>query len=247
MPEGPSLVIAREAMQDFVGKKVLAATGNVKTFDPSLLKNKKLTSIRTWGKHLLLGFGEKLTVRIHFLMFGTYRVNEQKESPARLALEFAKGKELNFYTCAVRLLEAPADEVYDWTADVMNESFDPAKALKKLKANPEMLACDALLNQEIFSGVGNIIKNEVLFRIKVHPESKVGLMPLKKQKELVKEAVNYAYDFLEWKKEFKLREHWLAHTKRTCPRDNIPFSKGHLGKTDRRSFWCEKCQVLYTD
>ncbi|HRO68823.1 MAG TPA: hypothetical protein PK951_00545 [Chitinophagaceae bacterium] len=44
------------------------------------------------------------------------------------------------------------------------------------------MVCDALLDQEIFSGVGNIIKNEVLYRIRVHPESLIGDIPLKKDK-----------------------------------------------------------------
>ena len=55
----------------------------------------------------------------------------------------------------------------------------------------------------------------------------------------------YSFDFYEWKKAYVLRKHWLAHTKRICPRCDIPFSKGHLGKTMRRSFYCENCQVLY--
>ncbi|RYY72807.1 MAG: endonuclease, partial [Comamonadaceae bacterium] len=93
-------------------------------------------------------------------------------------------------------------------------------------------------------GVGNIIKNEVLFRIRVHPLSTLGALPDDKLRELVREARNYCFDFLEWKKAFVLRKHWLAHTKRTCPRCHIPFHKGHLGLTDRRSFWCEGCQVL---
>ncbi|MEO5649944.1 MAG: hypothetical protein ABIR03_08480 [Ginsengibacter sp.] len=40
----------------------------------------------------------------------------------------------------------------------------------KLKKISETLACDALLNHNIFTGVGNIIKNEVLFRIHLHPK-----------------------------------------------------------------------------
>lgn len=40
-----------------------------------------------------------------------------------------------------------------------------------------MVACDALLNQDLFAGSGNIIKNEVLFRIGVHPWSTLGALP----------------------------------------------------------------------
>jgi len=63
-----------------------------------------------------------------------------------------------------------------------------------------MLACDALLDQHIFSGSGNIIKNEVLFRTRIHPLSLVSKLPTKKLTELIKETHNYAFDFLEWKK-----------------------------------------------
>ena len=63
--------------------------------------------------------------------------------------------------------------------------------------------------------------------------------------QLVDEARRYSFDFLEWKKAYVLRKHWLAHTKRTCPRCAIPFVKAHLGRTQRRSFFCERCQRRY--
>ena len=243
MPEGPSIVILKEAVQAFKGKKVTEVSGSTKKFDISKLKGKKITDFKSWGKHFLICF-PKFTVRIHFLLFGTYRINEQKDATPRLHLQFSKG-ELNFYACALELIEQPLDEVYDWTADVMNEHWDADQAMKKLKANPKMLACDALLDQHIFAGSGNIIKNEVLFRIGVHPLSYIGKLPPAKKKQLIAEAVNYSFDFLEWKKKFELKKHWLAHTKRTCPRDHIPLKKEYLGKTNRRTFYCDVCQKLY--
>ena len=93
--------------------------------------------------------------------------------------------------------------------------------------------------------MGNIIKNEVLFRIRVHPLSTVGALPAAKLRELVAQARQYSFDFYEWKKQYVLKKHWLAHTKRTCPRCDIPFTKAHLGRTRRRSFFCENCQVRY--
>src|SRR5690606_37043376 len=184
------------------------------------------------------------SVRIHFLLFGSYRINESKESSPRLRLLFKEG-ELNFYACSVKFIEGDPGETYDWTSDVMNDLWDAKAAKKKIKQIPEALVCDVLLNQDIFSGVGNIIKNEVLFRIFLHPESQVGNLPLNKLNELIKEARNYSFDFLEWKKQYVLKKHWLAHTKKICPRCDIPFIKKHCGKTNRRSFFCTNCQVLY--
>jgi endonuclease VIII len=62
---------------------------------------------------------------------------------------------------------------------------------------------------------------------------------------MVNEACIYSYDFLEWKKAFVLKKHWLVHTKKTCPRCNIPITKEYIGKTNRRTFYCNNCQVLY--
>jgi endonuclease VIII len=242
MPEGPSLLIARVAMLMFKGKKIITVSGNSK-IDQTGLPKKKLNDIKTWGKHLLLCFNG-FTIRIHFLMFGTYRVNERKDAVPRLSLKFSNG-ELNFYTCSVKYIEGSLDEIYDWTADVLNDQWDPKSARKKLKAMPSALVTDVLLDQDIFSGVGNIIKNEVLYRIRVHPANMVGALPPAKLTELINQARKYSFDFLEWKKQYVLKKHWLVHTKKTCKRDGNKIIKEYLGKTKRRTFYCSECQKIY--
>ncbi|MEP6747250.1 MAG: DNA-formamidopyrimidine glycosylase family protein [Bacteroidota bacterium] len=242
MPEGPSIVILKEAIARFNRKKILHVTGNAK-IDLKRMEGKTIRSIRSWGKHLLIGF-DGFFIRIHLLMFGTYRINETKTTPLRLGLKF-KNDELNFYTCAIKMIEGDPDETYDWTADVMNDAWDEKKALKKLKSQGDELICDALLDQDIFSGVGNIIKNEILFNTFIHPESKVGEIPKAKMKELMKEAVRYSFDFLKWKKAFELKKHWLAYGKKICPRCKIKLHKEYPGKRKRRSFFCNNCQKLY--
>lgn len=247
MPEGPSIVILREAIEaaGLPGQTVKTAHGNAK-IDHERLAHRRLMAVRSWGKHTLLDFGDDLTVRIHLLMFGTYRINEGKaDAVPRLALQFEGGEQLNFYTCSVQFIEQPLEEIYDWRTDVMSDQWDAALARKKLRAQPETLACDAILDQSVFSGAGNIFKNEVLFRIRVHPLSTLGTLPSGKLHELVDETHHYGEQFLAWKRAGVLKKNWLAHTKRTCPRCDIPFSKAKLGKGQRRSFFCENCQVRY--
>jgi len=84
-----------------------------------------------------------------------------------------------------------------------------------------------------------------LYRIRIHPKSKLGKLPAGKLNELVKEARNYSFDFLKWKKAYELKKHWLAHTKKTCHRCDLPIKKEYMGKTNRRTFFCANCQVLY--
>lgn len=243
MPEGPSIVILREQAADFTGQTIERAEGNAK-LDKARLVGQSVRSFRSWGKHFLIEL-EDVSLRIHLLLFGSYRINERKESAPRLSLGFAKG-ELNFYGCSVQPIEGPLDDAYDWSVDVMADSWTPRAALKRLREHPRMLACDALLDQTLFAGSGNIIKNEVLFRIRVHPLSMIGDMPAAKQRELVREAREYSFDFLQWKREGTLKAHWLAHTRSTCPRCKIPFSRAKaLGRSKRRAFFCERCQKRY--
>jgi endonuclease-8 len=242
MPEGPSIILLKESVQAFKGKKLAEISGNTKVDFTSLL-TQKITGFKSFGKNFFICF-KKASIKIHFMLFGSYRVNDKKETNPRLSLRFEKG-ELNFYACSVKLVEGDLDKLYDWTADVMNENWNPAKARKKLKAIPKTLVCDALLDQTIFAGVGNIIKNEVLFRIKVHPKTKVGNLTSGKMTELITEARQYSFDFLEWKRQYVLKKHWLVHTKKICPRDGSRIVKEYLGKTNRRTFYCNSCQKRY--
>ncbi|MDQ3551398.1 MAG: endonuclease, partial [Bacteroidota bacterium] len=75
MPEGPSLVILKEEVKSFEGKKVLVVEGNSKQ-PIEKIQGKKLVEILTWGKHLILRF-PKFSVRIHFMLFGKAAVNEK--------------------------------------------------------------------------------------------------------------------------------------------------------------------------
>lgn len=177
-------------------------------------------------------------------MFGTYRINEKKAQPVRLNIRFKKG-EINLYSCSVKILEGDVTDHYDFSTDVMNDDWDAKKTKEKLKAVPDKLICDALLEQDIFSGVGNIIKNEVLYRVRVHPESIVKKIPALKIKKLVEEARNYSFEFLAWKRNYELKKHWLAHIKKTCLRCDLPIIKKYTGVKKRRSFFCVKCQKLY--
>lgn len=244
MPEGPSIVILKEALQPFKGKKITLASGNAK-IDMDAISSATIKDFKSWGKQFFIILKDH-AIRIHLLMFGSYSINEQTkpDRSLRLRLEFEKGA-IYFYTCSVRLVELSFLESYDWSADVMSDDWNAAAAKKKLKAKPEMLVCDALLDQDIFSGSGNIIKNEVMFRIRVHPLSRVGQLPPKKLKQLIDETRNYSFDFYNWKKQFVLRKHWLMHTKKKCTACGGAILLQHLGNTNRRTFYCEHCQKLY--
>jgi endonuclease VIII len=242
MPEGPSIVILREELSAFTGKRILGVFGNAKA-DLPRLRNKKILSLKSWGKHFLVCFNG-FYLRVHFLLFGSYRINERRDISPRLSIRTRAG-ELNLYNCSVKIVEGSPDEVYDWEADVMSERWDEKKALKKFRLKKEERVCDLLLDQQLFSGSGNIIKNEVLFRTRVHPMSLAGKMPLAKAKAVVKDVGDYSWRFYEWKKQFVLRRNWQVYKQKECPRCGIGLVRNYLGKTNRLTFSCAGCQVVY--
>lgn len=241
--EGPSLLILKESLKSFKRKKIIAASGSTTKINPGALVGETIVDFKSFGKHFLIVF-KSFSIRIHFLMFGSYRINEQKDATPRLQLKFKKG-ELNFYTCSVARIDDNLDDVYDWTTDVLSDYWNPAKARKNIRKLSDSSVSDILLDQTIFAGVGNIIKNEVLFRIRVHPETTVRALPPRKLTELINEARNYSFDFYKWKKIFQLKKHWLIYTKKKCPQCKGAVTKKYTGKTSRRSFFCQNCQVLY--
>ncbi|RAJ02354.1 endonuclease-8 [Chitinophaga skermanii] len=242
MPEGPSIIILQEKVRAFRGKTVLAASGGA-AIPMKQLKGQKITGFKTWGKVFLVCF-KSCTIRIHFLLFGSYRINEHTATKPKLHLGFKVG-ELNFYACKVDVLKEDINDLFDFTADVLHDSFNVKAALEKVQAKPNAIIGDVLLDQHIFSGVGNIIRNEVLFLSKVHPQSVIAAIPTRKLQEIIRKSVSFSEDFLKWKRKDELKKHLKIYKKETC--GNKPVHKQTLGKTGRTAYYCEDVQVLYKE
>ncbi|MGZ3884549.1 MAG: DNA-formamidopyrimidine glycosylase family protein [Bacteroidia bacterium] len=242
MPEGPSILILKEELAGFTGKKITSVSGNAK-IDLSRLKGLRILDIKSHGKQFFICF-DGFYLRFHLMMFGSYRINEARENMSpRLALKF-RGAEINFYSCSVRMAEGDVNDDLDWSTDTLSEEWDPDKAFKAVKRAKAELVCDVLLDQDIFAGVGNIIKNEVLWLVRLHPETLIKHIPDVKLKELIAVSREYCFDFYRWKKKFELRQHWQVYRKPLCPRCKLKVKIEWLGKRNRKSFFCEKCQLL---
>lgn len=234
--EGPSLIILKEECARFEGKRILNAAGNTKVIDPVELRGKTVLRFDSWGKHFLIVF-KKFYLRVHFLMFGSYRINEEKDNPPRLHLTFRNGT-FSLYSCSVKLISGSPDETYERGTDLMSDHWDPALVLKKLNQKQDELLADLLLDQNIFTGSGNIIKNEVLYRMKYCPDKKLQELSLHDKKELIRSVRAYCLDFYRWKKKYELRKHWMVYKQRKCKHCGaVVFSLVH-GRLHRRTYFC---------
>ena len=178
MPEGPSIVILKDEATRLVGRRIVAVEGNTQ-IDKERLVGERIVALRSWGKHFLVEL-PTFALRVHFLMFGSYRIDERKDAAPRLGLRFADGGEFNLYTCSVRFIDEPLDESTTGAPTSCRTAGTRRPRGRSCARCPTALVCDALLDQNVFAGVGNIIKNEVLFRIRLHPLSTIGALPPRK-------------------------------------------------------------------
>lgn len=249
--EGPSLYLAARQLKPFRGKTVLSVSGNTKIEKERILE-KKVKTIFPWGKHLIIQFDE-FALRTHFLLFGAFEAtvddsiltgDYQRAYTPRLQLDFENGT-IKLFNCSVRFLEtANAKADYDFTVDIMSPKWDSDKAFESITSKPGLEIADILLDQEIFAGVGNIIKNEVLWRVRIHPETKVKNIIPSEVKNLIAETKKFSLLFYKWRKAFVLRKHLEIYQKSICPRCGTKVERKKTGKRNRISHFCPVCQML---
>ena len=247
--EGPSLYLAAEQLQPFAGRHIKRVAGNSK-IGIERLAGQKVIAIFAWGKHLVFQM-ETFALRVHFMLWGTFAATVKGRSvtgdyrrtgPPRLVLHFPNG-DITIWAASVRFVEeADAKAAYDFTANVMADEWDARAALAKVRTFPRAEIADVLLDQAIFAGVGNIIKNEVLFRTRVSPFAKVRDLSDRKLKAIVADARTFSFRFLELRRIFELRKNLEVYRKSICPRCGGAIERRVHGQRARRSFFCVKCQ-----
>ncbi|KAM9154556.1 endonuclease 8-like 2 [Pangshura tecta] len=189
-------------------------------------------------------------LRFYFGLFGSIRANEfsrankankrgdWKDPVPRLVLHFDSGGFLVFYNCQIHWCTSPAVEP---ASDILSPKFHRGQALAALRQPTSI--CYTLLDQRYFSGLGNIIKNEILYLARIHPLSQGSLLALSALESLLDHAVRFSTDWLNKKLAGK-GLHYQIYLKEKCPLGH-EVMQGTFGPQDgfkRLSWWCPQCQ-----
>lgn len=242
MPEGPSILHLRNTLIPFKGKVVQNA-GGYGPMPTDWINGKRLLDLCTWGKHLLFVFSNG-TVRVHLGLFGEVSINERKKVNRSFFLEFAKG-EINGYVVRAEKLKGKPEEVYDWRTDILHKDFDAAYVKTLLKKVADKTIDDVLMNQHIFTGVGNKIRNEALYRAGIHPLSITGKIPAPKISKLIKEVLAYAKIFYNALEKEGVNNNFSVYQQEYAA-DGSEVTMQVLPRTKRKIFFSEHKQQLYT-
>ena len=148
------------------------------------LAGRTIERIESRGKHLLMWFSGDLILRTHMRMNGSwhiYRPGERWQSPRadmRIVVATAAFEAVafrvpvaEFYTAASLARDATVQSL---GPDLLSKPFSIEEALPRLRAAPHARIADALLDQRVVSGMGNVFKSEVLFEARVSPAVSPG-------------------------------------------------------------------------
>lgn len=136
-----------------------------------------VTSVRAHGKTMFVALDDDRVVRVHLGMYGSWHRYAPGErwhraaSSARLVFATDRDVLVCFRPLHADVLPslAATPGALDLGPDVLDPAFDPeVVARRTLSASHETVA-EALLDQSIASGVGNIYKCEILFLNRVDP------------------------------------------------------------------------------
>lgn len=241
MPEGPAILHLCNKLLPFKDKIVKKA-GGYGPMPTDWINGKKLLEICTWGKHLLFVFSSG-TVRVHLMLFGEVRINERKKVNRSFFLEFAKD-EINGYVVKAEKLKGSPKEVYDWRTDILHKSFDADYVKLLLKEEAKKPIDDVLMDQNIFTGVGNKIRNEALYRAGIHPLSITGKIPAAKITKLIKEVLAYSKIFYNALETQGVNDNFSVY-KQEYAADGSEVTMQVLPRTKRKIYFSEHKQQLY--
>ena len=178
MPEGNTIHwLARVHTRDFAGRRVRAASPQGRfAREARRLDGRRFEAAEAYGKHLFHRWSGGLVVHVHLGMAGWfYRYAAPAPPPRptvrlRLATREVTTDLIGPPTCELIPEFARRKLLARLGPDPLRRDFDPDRALAALAKRPRRTIGDALLDQRVLAGVGNIYRAEALFLTGIHPK-----------------------------------------------------------------------------
>jgi endonuclease-8 len=243
VPEGDTLHRAAKRLQALVGERIqvearhprAAATGVAQRLDGRVLE-----SVEAHGKNLLLRFEGGYVLRSHLRMSGSWRLLEGTAAiPGRPWLVLKGGR----HAAVLRggsVLELHERAVRGLGPDILGDPPDFAAMLANLRKGDQRRAVgDALLDQRLVSGIGNLWRAEALWRARLSPWLPVGEATDDELLETLRQAEGLMRGSLETGREARVV---YRRAGRPCPRCGEAIRFRGQGDANRIAYWCPGCQ-----
>ncbi len=243
MPEGDSLHRAARSLQPLVGQRLEVESPNPRaqvTGVAERVDGRVLESVDAVGKHLLLRFEGGIVVRSHLRMTGRWRIEPRGKQRAGRPWLVLRGDELEGVLWNGPVLTLETRPVRRLGQDVLAEEFDLAAAVARLRGATGRWLGEALQDQRLVAGIGNMWMAESLWEIQVSPWARVQDV----SEETLRDALAAARRLMQESLETgRSRRRVYRHAGRPCPRcGTIVRSRGQ-GDDNRTAYWCPGCQA----
>lgn len=215
------------------------------------LQGKKFYSVLRHGKYLFIRSNSVFLI-MHFGMTGDleyYRNSEEEPAYAKVLFEFTNNYILSYISTRMfgKLDITDNMNVYiekkKLGPDALTMSYDDfIESIKRRTTN----AKTALMNQNIASGIGNIYSDEILFRSKINPMTKINLLDDDQLKTLfsnIKEVLYYGIEKRGILSDYS-DDFLIPHRNQE---DKCPVCKTQIERYEilgRHGFFCPKCQKI---
>lgn len=251
MPEGDTIHRAAERINTALsGREIeLAEAPNPRSplhRRAEELRGRKLEEAEGRGKHLLVHFSGGAVVHTHLGMNGKVFVAADGHLPyGRPWLTLASGRAVAAQTGA-KLLRLTSETrarndpaLMQLGPDPLRPGFDATAAASRLRERAAGREIgDAVLDQRIIAGIGNVIRNEALFRARISPFRKLEELSDDELELVVAENVGVMRESMA-----KGRRPRAIYRARSCPRCGGPVSARGHGDDNRTAYWCPVCQT----
>jgi endonuclease-8 len=250
--EGDTILrLARRFEQTIVGETVVAVAPNPrgKAAGIERLDGRRLERVEARGKHFLLEFG-KLSLHSHLGMSGgwhIYRQGARWRRPRTSAWAVLSGggwDAVQFggptlqVTTTSRLRRDP--QITGLGPDILAERFDEEAIVTAIRSDPTRSLGDALLDQHLVAGIGNIFKSEACFAARVDPWRAIGELSEAELRTVLAAARGLMG---EAAKSGRHPHKIYRRRQGACPRCHGRIESRGQGDANRTTYWCPRCQV----
>ncbi|MGV0872960.1 endonuclease VIII Nei2 [Mycolicibacterium sp. XJ879] len=253
MPEGDTVwhtaVILRDALE---GQTLTRCDVRVPRYATVDLTGRVVDEVVSRGKHLFIRAGDA-SIHSHLKMEGSWKVHPRNKPSRvghriRIILETRDVQAVGIDLGVLEVLdrEQDTDVVAHLGPDLLGDDWDPQVARRNLTADPDRRLSEALLDQRVMAGVGNVYCNELCYVTGYLPTT-----PVKRVHDPLR-MVQRARDML-WLN----RSRWNRTTTGDTRRGNQLWVYGRGGEPCRRcatpiefdqggervTYWCPVCQT----
>ena len=243
MPEGDSLHRAARRLQPLVGQRLEVESPNPRgqaTGVAERIDGRVLESVDAVGKHLLLRFEGGIVVRSHLRMTGRWRIEPRGKPRTGQPWLVLRGDELEGVLWNGPVLTLETRPVRRLGQDVLAAEIDLDAAVARLRGAADHRHGEALQDQRLVAGIGNMWMAEALWAIQVSPWAYVRDVSDETLRDALATARRLMQESLETGRS-RRRIYRLAG--RPCPRcGTIVRSRGQ-GDSNRTAYWCPGCQA----